>query len=288
MNKNEIFFADNGLTSTSANHVANLAKEWIQQKKSRLESVHAVNKYIQLIGSDEKKLCFIGMTSSEINEIPQILNEISDAQSLIAWLREAIKARTALKEEIENTDIKMWDPNLLDAPESPTYMSEDEAIAQLSIKERNRYYELETKCAVIGKFIHPDGSFSKARKEINSVLENPIRVNESGRDTLIFSYEPSVDPQKVESLFFNLQQKHREAQAELNGIKHKIELIIEEDHRLKLEKYSKEIEDYNSYHRRKKAEFDLWWTQELEKIQNLKIIIPNDLHPIYEKIINLK
>ena len=42
-------------------------------------------------------------------------------------------------------------------PESPTYghvLTEAEYYA----KERNRYYQLETEAAVIGKYIHPDGS----------------------------------------------------------------------------------------------------------------------------------
>ena len=36
MDKNIVFFGESGLTSTSANHVANLAKEYAQKQESKI------------------------------------------------------------------------------------------------------------------------------------------------------------------------------------------------------------------------------------------------------------
>ena len=40
--ENKVFFGENGLTSTSANHVANLAKEFISSSEKYLNSISFV------------------------------------------------------------------------------------------------------------------------------------------------------------------------------------------------------------------------------------------------------
>lgn len=176
MQKDLVFFKKEGeegvaLTSTSANHVANLAKEYIQGVKS-----------------------------------------------LIAWLREGIKA----KENLMNGMVK---------PETPNYghvLTEVEYYASLPIKKRNRYYQLETEAAVLGKYIHPDGHLSDARKELKDKLQHPHKVDGRGRDALIYTYTPTVDVAEVDNVFFELQKKHREIQAQLNAMKHSCEQAINE------------------------------------------------------------
>ena len=52
MEQDLTFFAENGLTSTSANHIANLAKEYVKAQEQELESVEFYNTYLTIIGSD--------------------------------------------------------------------------------------------------------------------------------------------------------------------------------------------------------------------------------------------
>ena len=47
------FFAAAGLTSTSANHIANLAKEYVQAQSQELENVEFYNSFLTIIGSDK-------------------------------------------------------------------------------------------------------------------------------------------------------------------------------------------------------------------------------------------
>ena len=69
----------------------------------------------------------------------------------------------------------------LDHPKLPKredyqFVGLDDILATLSVKEREEYYALETKCAVIGKFMYPDGSYSKARKELQQKIVLPVTV----------------------------------------------------------------------------------------------------------------
>jgi len=126
--------------------------------------------------------------SEILEKIPDHLLKIAEANSLIAWLREAIKAKEAEMEAVlsmkSDDYIKAENIDCPARPERENYgfVVFDDILATLSIKEREEYYRLETKCAVIGKFIHPDGSFSRARKDFlqerytrgMSVWENPI------------------------------------------------------------------------------------------------------------------
>ena len=70
-------------------------------------------------------------------------------------------------------------------PEKEDRLTFEQVFETLPIKERNRYLELETRCAVIGKFIHPDGEYSEARKHFTDRMLSPKEVRENGKDTLV-------------------------------------------------------------------------------------------------------
>lgn len=78
MDKNIVFFGEGGLTSTSANHVANLAKEYAQKQESWLNAVCFYNTQIGLIGTDVKNTVSIGISEEQLLEIEtqsEIINE---------------------------------------------------------------------------------------------------------------------------------------------------------------------------------------------------------------------
>lgn len=114
------------------------------------------------------------------------------------------------------------------SPVAPHVLTEQEYYASLPIKERNRYYQLETEAAVIGKYIHPDGVLSDERKKLKDRIQHPHQVDGKCRDALIYTYEPSVSAEDVDNTFYELQKKHREVQAQLNSMKHDCEVAIEE------------------------------------------------------------
>lgn len=61
---------------------------------------------------------------------------------------------------------------------------------------------MEAIAATIGKYIHPGGQFSSAREELQNRIMKPYSTDDNGKDTLIYAHVPSVDPQKVEDVFF--------------------------------------------------------------------------------------
>lgn len=280
--KKSIYFGSNGITSTSANTLANWAKEYVKN----VPSFQLYNETLSLINGEEK-LIKIGINKLDFS----FLNKKAKAYSLIAWLREAIKAKQELQNEINNVTFEQFcSIQNIEIPESPIQehiLTEEEYWDSRSTKERNRYYELETICSVIGKFIHPDGEFSSARDELKDIINNPIKVDKDGVNTLIYTRTPSINIIDVDKEFFSLQNKHREYQSQLNAMKYECEKACVESETNSISKYSKELEDYNEKCSQIRAELNKYKREKMTETMNLKIIIPDSLQDIYKEISNL-
>ena len=289
--KQSVFFAENGLTSTSANHVANLAKEFVQDEDTQLNNIRLVNCSVSVIGSSEKTQICKGIDDKWFDFFTDNVVDVYEAKSLIAWLREAIKAKEQMLRDIDNTGIETWaEENDITLPVRPSKRdtsTRESLIAALDIKERNRIFRLETQAAVIGKCIHPDGQFSKSRKELHERLNNPISIKGEGRDALVYTYEPSCDYDKVNDTFFELQKWHRESQAELNGILYKIDEQVRNEEISANTDYQIALQDYREQYEKVSVQFKLWKEQMAKQISSLKIAIPNDLQKIYERVSKL-
>ncbi len=284
----KVFFAENGLTSTSANHIANLAKEYVQDEEMELNNIRLVNCYVSVIGSSEKTQTCKGTDDRWFDFFTDTVNRVAKAKCLIAWLREAIKAKDRMLVEIADTSMEDWaaahDMALPIRPVKRSVPTREELIARLDIKERNRIYTLETEAAIVGKCIHPNGKFAEARRELHHRLSNPIDVKGEGRDTLIYTYEPSCDYDAVNNAFFTLQKWHRESQAALNGILYKIDEQLKEEEISATTEYINACSDYTNARDKVAAEFKLWQDKEAKRIASLKIAIPHDLEEIFDRV----
>lgn len=288
MEKDKIYFSNTGLTSTSANHIANMAKEYVQTLQEELDNTSFVNGEIGLIGqqfSPTNK----GVTS--LGFVQANLDTIVKAHSLIAWIREAVKAKDNLMKENNHLSLKDWcDLTNKDYPELPDeqpHITEDDVLATWSVKDRNRYLALGAKVSTYGKFLHPNGTYSNARKELKKRVNEPVTYTESGRDTIIKKYEPSIEVSTVDNKLFELQGIWRKAQAELNGYKHKIQLAIDEDTNQKNNAYSVACSNYQHQMAALNAEFKAYKDKTNQELSQLKIVIPNDLKDIYETVVSL-
>lgn len=207
MKKDLIFFSESGrgLTSTSANHVSNMAKEMIRSIVAELESLTFYSTEVTLIGNDRITTLSKGADEATVSATADKLHRIASAKSLIAWLREAIKAKERLIKEAEDITLEDYaKANGLEIPREPVLaesLTEEDYYAGLSLDERNRYYELETLAAVIGKEIHPGGHFADAREALSARSLNPHEVKGDGRDTLIYSYSPTVSGEVIEDVY---------------------------------------------------------------------------------------
>ena len=299
MQKDMIFFtADENydgikFTSTSANTVANWAKEYYQTLEIALEKMKFYSKSVNLIGQAESSIIFNGMDNEELLEIPKAIKQIAECKSLIAWLREAIKARESLNKEVLRLTISDYCKYKgIEEPKVPndsdySVLTEDDYWASKSIKERNAYYELETKAAVLGKYIHNEGVFSKAREDMKEKANEPHTIIGSGRDATIYNYSVTVAPSEVDSLFFEMQQKHREYQASLNALKFECQKAIEISEMQANTAYSKAMNNYRTVIGVIQADTIKWKKERQTELGKLKIILPDSLKDIYEKIASL-
>ena len=70
-----------------------MAGHYVDNLRQKLNSITFVNTNISIIGSDKQTLINRGWNLDELNSINEILIRIAKAQSLQAWLGEAINAK---------------------------------------------------------------------------------------------------------------------------------------------------------------------------------------------------
>ena len=296
MQKDLVFFKKGGeegvaLTSTSANHIANMAKEYIQGMEIQLNNVSFLNVEVGLISANAHNVIQEGTSREVLSSIPSMLESIAQAKSLIAWLREAIKAKNDLIDRLQSVSLDDWceecgvEKPLL--PVAPHVLTEQEYYASLPIKERNRYYQLETVAAVIGKYIHPNDVLSDERKKLKDRIQHPHQVDGKGRDALIYTSEPSVSAEDVDNTFYELQKKHREVQAQLNSMKHDCEVAIEESTNKSNTEYAVASSEYREALKAIMLSFKTWKNAKSQEYSKLKIAVPDSLLGVYNTVNSL-
>lgn len=176
---------------------------------------------VDIVGSasESGKTICVGYDESMLKQVRPLLEDIASMNAFCAWMREAVKAKDKELKWAANLTFEEWCTlQGVKVPSNPPYpedFTETDVIAQMNIKERNRYLQLEAVAATIGKYIHPGGQFSSAREELQNGIMKPYSTDGNGKDTLIYVHAPSVDPQKVEDVFFELQKWHRQNEREL-------------------------------------------------------------------------
>lgn len=306
-----IFLGEHGVTSTSANYVANVAKEMIRCEQEALDNLDFVTTTVadDLYQVECGRITKRGDNEEALMQIPEKLDRVAKMKSLIGWLREGIKAKEELIEEVKKTRdhevggiLQMQQPVLLSesqrdndcwdeaggfkfylTKDSPT---EEEYMKQLPEDEQRKIQLLQTKAAVMGKFIHEKGAFGMARKQAFECERNPVTVEkgEMTKPTMYFSSHLEVSKEKIDEVYFSLQNAYREVQQELNALlfKAKVQwrkecLRIEEDNKVILQEFDIANRDYNNAVR-------LWKEARVAKISDYKIIIPQELRELFDEV----
>lgn len=288
----EIFFGEKGMTSTSASHLANLARECADKLNSELEGINFVTEYVGTLKVTEgSTILKKGIDESFLNGITSKLDQIAKFYSFVAWVNEAIKVKNAELEYISNLDNREYCKLIgISYPEQsyPNTIKESDVLEKWSIKEREEYFNLETQASVIGKYIHPKGTFDVAKKHLRNKLNNPSELYHGENDTLLYRYEPSIEPSKVDEVFFNLQSKHREISSKLNALKFRIKSELNKMQLEENSESSKKSDDF--YKTLAKIQNDLsnYKINESKRISALKIIIPNNLQETFDYLSSLK
>lgn len=274
-----------GRTSTSANHLANMAKEYYQNLESKIKSQSLVTKTVTIVGQNGVNTLTTGIT--DLEPMKKAIKEIGQCKALIAYLREGIKAKKDLISAIENYVSKEQLDLACSKPHIVLGITEAEVINSWPLEKRMRYYALEAKAATIGEYVHPKGAFAQQREIFHDSLSGKSELKERENYVLIYENKPTIDLTQVETVFFELQAKHREIEAELNSLKTEIKDAVQADKIQKEAEYKAAIEAWNA------KKLDLVNRDNLKRIEmnkivsKYKIIIPDNLKDIIAQIENL-
>ena len=291
---NEIFFSEHGLTSTSATHLADIAQEVIAGCEAKLKNLTFVTTKVDIVGSSSEsgKTVNIGYDEKLLEQVRPLLEEIASMNAFCAWMREAVKAKDKELKRVANQTFEEWcadkEIKIPSKPQYPEETKETDIISLLNIKERNRYFQLEAVAATIGKYIHPGGAFSAAREELQNKMVKPYSTDGNGKDTLIYAHAPSVDTQKVEDVFFELQKWHRQNERELNKMKFAIKKQAEKKTLEDIQQFKQALEQEKQRHMLLFTQYKEWQLEERERISRLKIVVPEALQDTYERLNKLE
>lgn len=309
--KESIFLGEHGVTSTSANYVANVAKEMIRSELNALDNLSFVTTTI----SDDINHVECGRISKRgdneeaLMQIPEKLDRVAKMKTLIGWLREGIKA----KDEMIERATSMRDrevANLLHIQEPYVFYesqrkskdvdeddglklfilkdhpTEEEFLKQQPEAEQRKIQLLQSKVAVMGKFIHDKGTFGMARKQAFECGRTPVTVEKGGlaKPAMFYTSYLEVSMEKIDEVYFRLQNAYREVQQELNAIlfKHtelwrKECLRIDEENKVIYQGYDIANREYLEAIRR-------WRQERVAKILDCKIIIPQELRELFDEV----
>lgn len=296
---NNVYFGNEGMTSTTANHYCNICKELIKGIEKKLYGVKFYQTSISAIGSAEKQLMSQG--SSDISFIDDALREIAEANSFCAWVREAIKEKEAQQLAVNRKDLDEWlkeqgieikeEP---DYPESERIVEEQDIINTWDINKLNKYYRLGAFASAIGNYIHPGKAvknYNDARVDLHKVVNTPINVEGSGRDTILHYHVPTITPDVVDAQFLKMQDMHRSYEKELNAMKAELKETVNnmnqqryDEHQVKIDAYYAEHREYVAWKNEMRNKLNKWKVSETERLSKLKIVIPKDLKDIFQKV----
>ncbi len=287
--KYKVFFVEKGITSTSANHVSNKGKELLKSEQAILDNINFVNTTMSLLYGGNCKTITNGMKPDDSFEsIHKTIAKIANLNAMSAWIHEAIKAKTEILEYVQSLSIDKWakDQNieLPNAPGKEFPITESDVIGTWDVAKRNKYYVYESYCSLVGKFIHPKGAFYEAKAQMNNAVQNPNKVEGSGRDAIIYSYEPSMPVSDVNAEYDWLSTELRHKEAEFNKMKQEIIDAITEDKLAKAQKFDDAYAKYIDTMESIRNKFDMWKTKTVKEISALKIYLPQGPKQTYDEI----
>lgn len=283
----KIFFGNNGLTSTSANYIANKAKEYIAELEIKFNKIGFVDEKLLVPGTNDTKYVRKGYTFKDLKEVvDNDIKKMYQIKSLIAWLREGIKCKDNYITNLNyqyTFDEYLKENNIEETvPVQKPRLTDEDVIRTWDIETRKKYYDLETKCAVLGKMIHKDSPLSKGKEEMVEIANAPSRIEKFDNSILIYERESSMKLSDLNDTIFQLQNEHRAFQAELNNLKFKIQETITNEANKSFKEYQEEYQKYQLERNKNFKAYQDKLLQIKDEIGNLKIVIPQSLKETYD------
>lgn len=297
-NPNNYFASDGekGMTSTSANKLANLAKERNREDMILVENVRFFSNVMTLMVNPSEKITMSeGLEGSpeEFNKIKGALLRTARFNAFIAWIREAISAKDLMINQTKSLSLNSWCKKKgIEYPKTPENniegdLVEGRASAKITIDDMAKFFVAEAKASVLGQAVHKDGSIDKARRALIDAHLNPTEREGSGQDTVIVTKLPTATNEDVTDFYMSLQSDWRQAESEVNSAKGDWEF---KDTELRLQltnEYNAKMREFENETSRIKAEWEKWKLEELRRIGKLKIRVPVILQPILDELFAL-
>ena len=282
-----------GITSTSANTLANWAKNEAFAATIELASLTFVNTRIELINGENPKT--VGIGAKDTARVGTLIEKIAQLNSFSAWMREGIKAKEKLLRELDNLDVEKYaELKGIELPEEPDYPSRvgtEDILDEMDVKKRNNYLRLEAFAAAYGKYVHSTsdstGAIARARNELAEKIIRPTKVEGSGRDCVLYSYSPSAPMDEVEAMFNALQETQRSYEQQLNAIKYSIESEVNKRNAKAHGEYNQALATFHGEMKALGEALNEYKIKERERIGRLKIVVPNELKETYEYLNSL-
>ena len=279
----QFFTTGQGLTSTSANFLCNIAKEYLETIHSQLTSFKTWDEYTSLIDSNSIHQTKVGDRNLDI--FNSHLAQISIINAFVSWLREAIRTKEQMMdyETVEKELEKQF--NEPERPETGQLIDKSDVMAEWDEKKLAKYYALEAISAHFGKYIHPRMPLSVIRSKYLEVLSNPIVITGSGHDAMKIERKPTVSPEEMETLFMGLQNKYREAEKQLNAMKFELEEEVSKRNIEISNQNTKALSDHRIAKQLYHEELHKAVQERIAEIAKWKIKIPEQFKDTY-KILN--
>ena len=282
-----------GITSTSANTLANWAKNEAYAATVELASLTFVDTRVELINGENAKT--VGVGAKDPARVGELIEKIAKLNSFSAWMREGIKAKEQQLRDLRDLDVEDYAElkgiEMPKAPEYPVDVVAQDVLAEMDVKKRNNYLRLEAFAAAYGKYVHSTsestGAVAQARNELVEKIARPSKIEGSGRDSVIYSYTPSASLEDVEDMFNALQETQRSYEKQLNAIKYSIESEMNKRNAKAFEEYNKALAIYRDEMKALRSDLQEHLIKERERIGRLKIVVPDDLKDTYEYLNSL-
>lgn len=270
-----------GVNSSTANHLANIAKEIVKGKT--IVSMPIKTQYFIVDGAEKR-----ADNNKSRPDWDKDLLAVGKLNSLIAWLREGLKYKEKLVKQVEDSEdylvvegVKELKP-LMKKPDTTfeTYLS------QLNIADRCAYFSNEAVASSVGAFVHNFDRFREAFSE-----HTPYTFAKTHASEVLVKSELLYDEEDFMSKFFELQAKHREAEQAVNSFKAKhkawekqvLDAVSDKNREITNENASIQNENLRLKAERREI-FEQEKRAEIQRIASLKIVIPNELKSTYEEV----
>lgn len=294
---NNTIFGKSGLTITSANNIANIAKEMYSEYETFIKNLKFLNIDFTQSNSEQQIRIQNASTKDQVLDSGSFLTEIYHLKGLIAYLREALTLKNEMlsfyqyydennfKEDLEK--VGMLDKYPYFNFKSKIITASNNFKTNLLKEDANKiasYFTNEAAAATFGDLIHKNGYISDLRNDFNKKHSNPISIENINDIIHCRTYSSDLDYEFVNSFFYKLQSKHRDAQKKVNSVKFEIENKISNAETEALSK-NKMINQEFQYEKTKvTSDVAIVRKEFLDEVKELKIKIPDNLKSIYDKV----